>query len=505
MSRGHTSLGRAAVGYVAAELGTRMVWFGLVLALGCLLPQRDFGAWSLLMALVGVLEITLTIGLHGPAVRWLYDSDERAHRRILFTLLVLWLPASGLLGLAVDRLGILGFHHIVDGISWLTHGRLALGVAWTGAACALPLAVLAARRRPGSWAGLRIAAVAGPVLGVLAMLATGQRTSEAVLSGQLLGAVLPAVAALAVGFASSTPSLARSELRPMLVFGLPVLPHMLAQWVLSWSDRWLLERLVNLEAVAIYHLAYLPGLGVLLLGGALNRAWYPLFYRDLEILDRVEDSPGGPPFSHASSPAQAPKTREGRATWERLCGQSQAVVAAMATIGATTTLWAGELIGLLPTTGYDASPGLVAFTAAGTTGGLLYLLPHNLLYHHRRTGSIPWMTGVAAALNILLNLALIPLLGPLGAALATVVAYGALAGLFWWMAHRVSRPVVPTAVMLRSIAPALGVIAVAMVLAGAAPSWPLRVAVELICTAAMVGWLLRTGAVDKLRELIGAR
>ena len=56
-------LGRAALTYGGAEMGARAAWFAVVLALGCVLPQRDFGAWSLLLALVGLVAGALvTIG-----------------------------------------------------------------------------------------------------------------------------------------------------------------------------------------------------------------------------------------------------------------------------------------------------------------------------------------------------------------------------------------------------------------------------------------------------------
>jgi O-antigen/teichoic acid export membrane protein len=499
------ALGPSTLTYAGAEILARGAWFALVLALGCLLPQRDFGAWSLLMALVGLLEIGLTLGLHGPAVRWLYDRDEPSYRRILRTLLLVWLVSAAVLVLGLDLLGGAGFRLVVASPAWMPGGRLALGVAWLGAASAIPLAVLAARQQARSYSALRVATVLGPILGVVSVLALGHDNATGVLAGQLVGAVPAALVALALLALASRPPAAWGELRSMLAFGLPVLPHMMAQWVLSWSDRWLLGRLMDLETVAVYHLAYLPGLGVLLLGGALNRAWYPLLYRDLEAVDRAEQQPHLPAFTQAGHPHAEPRTPEGREAWARLGTQASAVLGLWAAGGALVALWAGELLRALPTTGYDASPGLVAFTAAGTTAGLLYLLPHNLLYHHRRTGRIPWMTAAAAGSNLALNLLLIPSLGPTGAALATVVAYALLAALFWWQAGRVSRSPVNGFGLLRATGPALVAMAVAMVLGAAEPSWPIRVGLQIGCTAGLALALVRGGSPAALMALLRAR
>jgi O-antigen/teichoic acid export membrane protein len=498
-------VGRATLAYASAELGARAAWFAVVLALGVLLPQRDFGAWSLLMALAGLLEIGLTLGLHGSAVRWFYDRDAQRYGRVLFTLLLVWLAGSATLGLLLELAGRVGFHRIVGEPDWADGGRLALGLAWLGAATALPLAMLTARRQPGGYAALRVLHVAGPVVGVLAILALGRRDAEGVLLGHLLGALLPALAALALMATHSRPPPAWRELGALLAFGLPVLPHMMAQWVLSWSDRWLLERLLDLEAVAVYHLAYLPALGVLLLGGALNRGWYPLFYAQLETLDRAEAQPGMGPFTGARHPVLVPATEEGRAVWDALRSQSRAVLALMAGLGALAALWSGELLRLLPTQGYEASPGLAAFAAAGTGVSLLYLLPHNLLYHHRCTGPIPWMTGLAAGLNLALNLTLIPALGPLGAALATVLAYAALSALFWWQAGRRSRLPISARELLVSAGPALVTMLMAMGLGVVELAWPWRMGAELGCSLVVIGALLTGDRPRSLRALLVAR
>jgi len=497
-------VGRATLTYASAELGARGAWFALVLILGIVLPQRAFGAWSLLLALAGLVEIGLTIGLHGPAVRWLYDRDDGSYREVLFTLMLLWLLASVGLALMLDPVGQAGFHHIVDGLPWHPFGRLTVALAWFGAASAIPLAVLAAGRQTHRYAALRVATVLGPVAGVLLALAMGAGSAFGILAGQLLGAAPLALLALAVGFAATRPRIAFDQIRPMLAFGLPVLPHMMAQWVLSWSDRWLLERILDLDAVAIYHMAYLPALGVLLLGGALNRAWYPMLYRQLEALDTAVAGPGPTRFSSAERSAEAPKTVPGHAIWSALQDESYAFVATLAGLGGAVALWAGELLRVLPLDGYGDSPGLVAITVAGTTASLLYLLPHNLLYHHRRTDRIPWLTGAAAGLNLILNLALIPWLGLWGAAVATVLAYALLAALFWLTAYRVSRPLLPVDALLSAIAPGLACLAVATLLGLLDPSLGWRLLIELAASVGLVVALVRSGAVAEAGRVFSA-
>jgi O-antigen/teichoic acid export membrane protein len=70
--------------------------------------------------------------------------------------------------------------------------------------------------------------------------------------------------------------------------------------------------------------------------------------------------------------------------------------------------------------------------------GYLFLGVYNNLvagiYIEKKTGKLPWITGVGGGVNIVLNFMLIPLIGMMGAAIATLAAYAAMA---WAMAFTV--------------------------------------------------------------------
>jgi O-antigen/teichoic acid export membrane protein len=52
-------------------------------------------------------------------------------------------------------------------------------------------------------------------------------------------------------------------------------------------------------------------------------------------------------------------------------------------------------------------------------------MQHQMFHGANRTGAIGWVSSGSALINVLLNVLLVPWWGPLGAAIATVVAYGA--------------------------------------------------------------------------------
>lgn len=93
----------------------------------------------------------------------------------------------------------------------------------------------------------------------------------------------------------------------------------------------------------------------------------------------------------------------------------------------------------------------------------------------RRTQFNWVVTGVAAVVNVALNIALIPTYGMIGAAIATVAAYGTMAvGMAWW-----SQRIYPVPYQWRRVTTA-ALAAVALAAVGAAANGGLVLALVLI-------------------------
>src|SRR5205823_5209770 len=63
-----------------------------------------------------------------------------------------------------------------------------------------------------------------------------------------------------------------------LVFGLPLVPHLLSAWALTFVDRIMLEHFVPLRDVGFYNLGYNFGMGMLVLVTSINQAYQPYYY-----------------------------------------------------------------------------------------------------------------------------------------------------------------------------------------------------------------------------------
>jgi O-antigen/teichoic acid export membrane protein len=259
------------------------------------------------------------------------------------------------------------------------------------------MALLRAEDRLGAFVTMNLLTSVGGQLGGVAVIGAGAPTSAA----YGWAGVVAQYAALAIGLLLIRPGLRGTLDRAwgsrVLRVGASMTASALALFLLNSGDRVLLQRLDGAASVGRYQIAYVVGSVPILLLTFLNQAWLP---RILEIRDRGE------------------QWRVLAVSRDRLLGILAPAVAALVT-GSPIVL------GILAPASYRPSSlvtvvFLVAIAAfpvadcAASTRALLAL---------RRTVPVALCTGIAAAVNVALNIVLIPLLHVDGAALATLAAF----------------------------------------------------------------------------------
>ncbi len=187
----------------------------------------------------------------------------------------------------------------------------------------------------------------------------------------------------------------------MAVFGLPLIASGLAGRFLNLGDRYLLIYLVGEESAAVYEWAAR-------FGGIVNTMLAQSFMLAFTVLGMKALSAGGPPDLHR----QAFRHFAALAGW---------MVLGVGLFSSEVSRW----IDADPA--YVQTEGLVVLTAGGFAFYGLYYIVVNVLYAAGRTQAVAVSVGAAALLNLVLNLALIPTAGVVGAAIATLVSYAALA------------------------------------------------------------------------------
>jgi O-antigen/teichoic acid export membrane protein len=357
----------------------------------------EFGAIALAIALHQLLSVFALFGIDQALVlQRAEDGDAHAARGLL---------SLGILVSAVVAIGagltaplwspVLGFSEYPELVFAVT--------LWTAPAAAVQvmLSFLLAEDRLRPFALVSaLAAVGGQLCGLVLLFTVANNATT-----YALGSVASQFAAMLIGVVVTRPRLAgllewRINWRA-ITLGFPLAMGGLAYFALGAGDRVVIQRFLGSEEVGRYQVSYVVGAVVLMLLAYTNSAWAPRF---AAVRDEAERW------------AMSVRTRD------QLYRILLPVIIGM-------TLAAPLLLRIVaPASFRPESLTIVVFlvsltafpvAASGASGRLLLTL--------RRGKTTGIIAGVAAVLNLGLNILLVPLMGITGAALTTVCAYSVLA------------------------------------------------------------------------------
>lgn len=188
--------------------------------------------------------------------------------------------------------------------------------------------------------------------------------------------------------------------RPLLGFGLLIVPVALAGWIMGMADRYFLKFYGQLAAVGVYSLGYKLGMVLdVLIVSPFQLAW--------------------PPFSFAISEKPGHREVYARALTYLTLVASAAVLA--------ISMLAPVALRLATHPDYFGAASVVPLIAlAYAFNGLHYCVSPGIHLRHQ-TRWLPVLVATAAALNVVLCVVLIPRIGMMGAAWATTASFALLA------------------------------------------------------------------------------
>lgn len=217
--------------------------------------------------------------------------------------------------------------------------------------------------------------------------------------------------------------------RELLRFGIPMMVgHELSGIILSVGDRYVIQGLIGAEPVGIYSAAYnlcqyVQGVVIASVGQAIMPMYMEMWHQK----GRDET---------AAFISRSLRT---------YCLLAAPVVAGVAAVGP-------ELIRALASDKYASAVAVLPWVIGGMVFDGMSAMVGAGLFIHRKTTAIVGIIMSCAALNIGLNFVFIPPLGVVGAAMATLVAYAAMAVAMATIGHRLLAVRLPWASLARSSA-----------------------------------------------------
>ncbi len=362
-----------------------------------LLTPADYGILGVMSPVFALLSALMALGMPAALVRFYFDyeDDPATLRRYIGTVTTFGV-ASGLLGsLALTLLGPAIFGWLLPNTPFQPYVLITVWNAGITVVSVLALQLFRARQQAHYFISFSLVDF-GLTTALIIFFVVGLRLgSLGSLWGQLLSAVVMAAPALWILLRSGQLSFSWPLLRSSLRFSVPLLPFILGTWALNVSDRIVLDGLVSREALGLYTLGYQFGVLLNLIAMALNNAWQPFFYQNA-----AEEGNAGLISSFI--------------TYQ---------VALMTLLALAVALLAPEAIRIMATPAYWDAAAIVPWIAAGYVARYLYFFPVNGMLFRKRSGWVAALTILAGALNVGLNLLLVPRFGIMAAAVNTLVAF----------------------------------------------------------------------------------
>lgn len=368
----------------------------------------EYGAVALTLTVLGFGHVLYALGFSPAFLRYFALHDDPARRRMLsgatatllgvalvFSTLLLWFAAP-----VARFVGLARYPNLIG---------LTAGILVFDALTLLPYTILRAEGRAGRFVLCTFINTVIHVGLTAYLILVARRGAEAVFIAMLVASILNAV--IVTVSVRRYVSVTDQPLAPveLLRFGLPFVPAGLAAVAMDLIDRIILERLLGIAVVGIYSAGYKIAMVMGLVVKAFEYAWAPFV---LETAKR-EAAPGVITRAIIAFIAVA------GLLWMAFVLFGEDII--------SLRVFGRALIGEDYRDGAQVIPAVMfAYILSGIAEGLMAGV-----YLRGRSGIVPAATILAAGVNIAGNYLLIPVLGMMGAAYATVASYAVLAGMLF--------------------------------------------------------------------------
>lgn len=402
------SLTRNVAIYGAGDVAVTAVGLLLLPIYLLRLTQEDYGALALLVGVEAITKIFFRWGLDGAFMRFYHDRETHAEKVQLTSTLCGFLLVSGAVLVAAGLLvsAPLAAHLFPESPErYLPALRLVLINTFLLTFTFVPYQVLRLEGRALTFSILSFARSVSTLILKFTLVIwaawglTGFMIADLVVTLGLLPWLWPWTRPL-LGRVFSA-----EELRLCLRFGLPRLPHGLAQQALDAGNKYLLNRYVSLSGLGVYQISGTIGQSLKFFLSAFETGWAPFYYETARQTDaRV---------------IFAKVTTYGIAILVLLVAGLTAITPDLVRAITFGAPWTPEA--------YRDAAVVVPLVALGIAFQGVYLLTSIGLNLTNQTQYYPVSTFAAAGVGLGSGLLLMPRYGALGAAIAFLLSYVTLA------------------------------------------------------------------------------
>ena len=386
---------RATLLYTVATFIPRLAGLMVVPLYTKVLSPSEYGVLASIEALKAILGIVITMGLERGMYRLYYDYEGEERRRYMGSLFLSVAGVSVVISVLLNTVFAFLVQQLFPSIDFYPYLVLGIFTSLVAAVGAVPSGYLRLAEKAGIYM----------VTAVLRTIATVAVAATLLLSLRLgvLGVLFANLAVeflfLAVTFLLAvrnfTFAFDWSMTRVSLAFSIPMLPNLLASWVINQSNRVFIDRYLSQADLGIFSLASKASEAGAMLAVAFMTAYQPIYYRS--VADQGEDG-------------ARPTLKKYNTLFILLVAASLFVVA----------FFSRELVLLLADRRYAGAQKLIPFMAAFVFIAQITGLNNLALYQRKKTVQVMLSVVASSLVALALNWLLIPQWGLLGAVLAAI-------------------------------------------------------------------------------------
>jgi O-antigen/teichoic acid export membrane protein len=407
-------LATTGAAYTAASILSKVIAVVLLPLYTRYLTPADYGAAEVMFAAVVSASIIVRFGLIEAVLRFYYRDDERPREVVASSFAALFWLSTIAAAIALPFAQPIS-EALLDGspaemarIHATQLAQIAIGGLWVLTMSEFLLTLFRLEERARAYFVTTILNVLGTIALTVVLVVGAGEGARGLLLGSYAGGAVTVLVLIGLQWRSLSLRFDRALLRRLFRFGLPTMPAEVSLYALNFVDRIIIVRSVGLAEAGLYSLAvkFAQAINVIVRGFQL--AWPPLAY---SIRDDDE-------------------ARGAYATIVTL------FVAGCAFVVTGMWLFSRWIVRLLAAPKFFDSYEAVGLISTAVTLYALYLVLVVILGRTGRTEFNLPATLAALAVNIALNLLLVPSLGIVGAGLALVASYVVVLALMYVFTQR---------------------------------------------------------------------
>jgi O-antigen/teichoic acid export membrane protein len=402
--------------YGTGDVATHVVGLLLLPLFTNILDPKDYGVWSLLLTTSLIAKIVFRWGVDASFMRFFYDCEgDEARQRLASTIFFFLLASNGAILLAAMLAAPFYSEWLFRVPGQTLALQLMLASTFVGGFFFLPFHVFRIRGQARKFALLTFTrSVSTLLMRVVLVLGLHFKVMGLVASEFAVTTVFALV--LTRWFSPLLrPVFSRETLREVLRFGLPRVPHGIAQQVVgpatdAYLLQWLLrgDNVARLATVGLYQVGSSLGLALKFFLSAFEYAWAPFYFQTM-------------------------KEKDAERTFATITTYGIAVLVLLA---AGLSAVAPDLVRLMTKPKFHEAAIVIPWITLAVTLQGIYLLTSIGMNITKHTEYYPVAAGAAAAANIGANIVLIPRFGILGPAWANVISYAVLVTVAFVLSQR---------------------------------------------------------------------